>query len=395
MMIRSCPHCLSVSVRRSRHCGFIESVVLPFTLQRPYRCLYCHARFNASFLRRRQSQAQRVRVKPPFYVPLWARILTVAVAALLLPTLLAMAKPAGAFVRHEVAVRWNQLLGKIVKTAAAAIPAATATSSVAPLRVANYNSTPTLPRFVSASYAEASNSAAAPQEAKVALGRMESSGAVQVNDAPVANDTTLFEGDVVRTGGDGFARLDVKNRGTISIFPNTKLSFTGTWRHFASLQGGKISFLAFPAASKFQINVGYYVLTPSADTSSAAEVEMAADGSAVVRATQGNIGVIALEGPTALFLNAGEGARLSASGDASTVQPQNAQTAKAAPGTKQPPPKSEPQTQPSGTTQPTVGKSGSHPGVIVGIAVAAGAGAAFALAKGKSSSNTAVSPSTP
>ena len=52
-VVRTCPHCQSVNVRRSRRKGFFERFLLPLLLVRPYRCQKCDLRhYNFIFSRR-------------------------------------------------------------------------------------------------------------------------------------------------------------------------------------------------------------------------------------------------------------------------------------------------------------------------------------------------------
>ena len=52
-IVRTCPHCQSVNVRRSRRKGPFERILLPLLLVRPYRCQKCDLRhYNFIFSRR-------------------------------------------------------------------------------------------------------------------------------------------------------------------------------------------------------------------------------------------------------------------------------------------------------------------------------------------------------
>ena len=48
MIVRCCPHCYSLSVRRSRPQSLAEGVLLALVLLRPYRCEKCKRRFHGS-----------------------------------------------------------------------------------------------------------------------------------------------------------------------------------------------------------------------------------------------------------------------------------------------------------------------------------------------------------
>ncbi|MGH9509610.1 MAG: hypothetical protein ACRD2Q_01045 [Terriglobales bacterium] len=45
MHVRICPQCRSYDVHRSRRRGFVERVLLPLVLKRPYRCDGCNSRY--------------------------------------------------------------------------------------------------------------------------------------------------------------------------------------------------------------------------------------------------------------------------------------------------------------------------------------------------------------
>lgn len=52
-LVRTCPHCESVNVRRSHRRGLFEQVVLRILLMRPYRCSRCNSRhYNFVFSKR-------------------------------------------------------------------------------------------------------------------------------------------------------------------------------------------------------------------------------------------------------------------------------------------------------------------------------------------------------
>jgi len=49
-MVRSCPFCRSLDVRRSHRKGLFEVIFLPLALMRPYRCNDCERRhYNLFF----------------------------------------------------------------------------------------------------------------------------------------------------------------------------------------------------------------------------------------------------------------------------------------------------------------------------------------------------------
>ena len=52
MHVRICPKCRSYDVHRSRRRGFLERVLLPLILKRPYRCDGCNSRYYGYALAR-------------------------------------------------------------------------------------------------------------------------------------------------------------------------------------------------------------------------------------------------------------------------------------------------------------------------------------------------------
>lgn len=53
MHVRICPKCRSHDVHRSRRRGFVERVLLPLVLKRPYRCDGCNSRYYGYTFARR------------------------------------------------------------------------------------------------------------------------------------------------------------------------------------------------------------------------------------------------------------------------------------------------------------------------------------------------------
>jgi hypothetical protein len=53
MLVRSCPYCGSLEVRRSRRRGPLERLLLPLLLLHPFRCMDCYRRHYSVFFARR------------------------------------------------------------------------------------------------------------------------------------------------------------------------------------------------------------------------------------------------------------------------------------------------------------------------------------------------------
>jgi len=127
--------------------------------------------------------------------------------------------------------------------------------------------------------------------------------------------------------------------------------------------------------------VGSFAVVPDPAAEAAAEVELAADGSARINCTEGSVGVIGLEGPQLTFLHPGEVITISPDGALQTGAPPARTPAPAAPAPTAP--------------TPEAGKKKSRAGVYVllGLAGAGAAGAAAGLAG--HGGTPSVSPSTP
>jgi hypothetical protein len=67
---RYCPECHNLDVRKSSHCGILESLILRFFLLRPYRCEICDCRYYglifAARIREKKDEASK---QDPLAVP--------------------------------------------------------------------------------------------------------------------------------------------------------------------------------------------------------------------------------------------------------------------------------------------------------------------------------------
>jgi len=211
------------------------------------------------------------------------------------------------------------------------------------------------------------------------LGSMQTRGMVSVGGISATSETSLYQGDSVRTGADGSGSLDMPNRGSLMIGPNTDITFLSMASNdrLASLQSGHIALRLVTQASNTTIELGRFVLTTETNTPAAAEVDRSMDGSAHIRCLGGSVGVIESEGIQALYLKPGEEAEITSDGKLSRVAPA------AAPASNN--------VAPEGSATATVaGKS--HTGLIllgVGGAVAGGVAALVATHHGQPTSPSA------
>lgn len=147
------------------------------------------------------------------------------------------------------------------------------------------------------------------------LGTLNTSGEVYLGNMRVTvAESAIFVGETLRTGPDGAARVSVPGRGVLTVASQSRISFVESPRYFAELQQGSVGWRALAGASNFQLRFGNFTVVPFGEGEAAAVVELAADGSATVSCSAGSIGVIELEGPHALFLDAGGLATVSVEG---------------------------------------------------------------------------------
>jgi hypothetical protein len=214
------------------------------------------------------------------------------------------------------------------------------------------------------------------QAQRAALGALQVTGEVYVNNAPVEREGTVFAGDTVRTGATGAASITLAGRGRLILAASTEVVLAGASRYLASLEAGTVGLNALADAQSFQLRVGNFLVVPSPEAAATAEIERAADGSARITCMSGSVGVIALEGEEVVFLRAGQTGRISADGRFSLSTP-------AAPA------------QPTGQPRPPEEKKGRRTGLIVLLVGAGGAAGAAAALAGKKDGSPTLSPSVP
>jgi hypothetical protein len=65
-LVRCCPSCKSLDVRRSHRRGLLETMILPLLFLRPFRCEDCRKRhYNLFFARALQEPDARHSASPP------------------------------------------------------------------------------------------------------------------------------------------------------------------------------------------------------------------------------------------------------------------------------------------------------------------------------------------
>jgi hypothetical protein len=210
------------------------------------------------------------------------------------------------------------------------------------------------------------------------LGSLSSVGQVYVSNAVAPTQSTVFTGDTVRTDDMATATFTISGKGSYAIAPKSQLVFTGSQQFLAELKAGTVVMSSLNGPAGINLRAGNFVVVAVAQgDQSTAKIDSATDGSFLVTATEGSVGVVPLEGPpNGVFLQPGQSVTISAQGELS------APTTGALINT-----------EPNNTPVPQTQSSGnSHTGwIILGVA-AGGAGIAGAvLASHKSS--PAVSPS--
>ena len=161
--------------------------------------------------------------------------------------------------------------------------------------------------------------AANPQ--RQSLGSLNTTGDVFVNEAKVPSETTLFAGDVVRTGETGTAVLTTSGGNSFEISRQSQVDFTGETRYFAELKAGTVSVKSVGGASGAVLRAGSFVVVPTNRSErTVVNITKLADGSYLLTCAEGNTGVIPLQQAQGLFLQAGQSARISAQGELAAVQ---------------------------------------------------------------------------
>jgi len=347
----TCPSCESTYLRRSRRRNLLERVGLRLFSIRPYRCLDCDRRF---YRRTRRYLAGRAEVSARW-------------SGLALTVFFAVPLVLGAqLVRHSV------LAGSSDGN-----PPAVAAPVPLPIRLE-----PPIPSVLKPELRPAFSPREKSGEPlfhlqggvqRTPVGALTVTGPVLLSGTPITGETTVFVGDVIRTGPDGAARITVAGNGTLILSGQTELSLSGAPRYLTTLRAGVLGIQSLEGARNFQVRVGNYLVVPAPDAPAVAEIRLAPDGSAQITCQSGSVGVIALEGEEVLFLRPGQTAGISATG---TLMRPEARPA-------EPPPPA-----------PQAERRKKRGVIFVILAGGGAAGAALALAGGKKEARP-VSPSVP
>ena len=396
MAAHRCPYCRSRSMHRSRHSGFGERCLLRAQYLRPHRCWSCYRRhYRFAFLLNNPTfdsayaSLLHVRLQP---ASLAAGLLSIVLflgssgansASLGLANSAGVAGPesspdahsprppssdarSGTLSRPETGrtivpdVRMRQL------------PVDQASSEQAVLLRVGLPASPQRPP----------------------LGSLKATGEVFLNGYPVPQVATIFAEDTLRTGGDGNAILEFPGKGIVAVSPQTLMRLTRSSRYIADLSYGRITSRSLPGATNFQVRAGNFIMIPDPERPEmTAEIVRALDGSIVVKAVQGSVGIVELEGPQTTFIRNGNVASISVDGKLLTSSPP--QTLRALP----------PQAVGTGKGQGGGGvggeekgaaKGGGGHGALIGLGLGGGAAAGVGIALASGGQESApISPSAP
>jgi hypothetical protein len=169
----------------------------------------------------------------------------------------------------------------------------------------------------------------APQEQqRQALGSLTTVGEIHVNDGVAPPSASIFAGDVLRSSGTGTATFTWSEEGSLQIYPNTEIVFTGEPQYAAELKFGRVVMNSFHGATGMNLRAGDSVVLAVAEgEQSVSSVEAPSDGSFLVTCVAGSVGVIPVKGGNGLFIQAAQSVHISAQGELSTMDPQTAPSA--------------------------------------------------------------------
>lgn len=382
MLTRICPHCGSLSVHRSSRGGPFKRPLLRLVGLRLYRCWSCGWHYYGSIFRRHYKS----RPVPSFVtrrMPL--PVLGVAfglVVLLVIPLLVSSAAPfvqvlSGLTSTESRAGSPSHGSRLVAHSGSVDQAQAPALADLVPLRAA-------LEPESEAPLAELTASAEAIPPAphrqmpqRETVGNLRSTGEVYVNGSGVPAESVVLSGDLVRTGADGSAAIEVTGKGLLRLSPQTEISLAGSKGYFATLRQGTVNIHSLADVRNFEVRTGSVVVAPDATADDTADIETKADGSSRVTCTLGSIGVIPLEGAKATFLQPGQEADVSPDGTIAMKTP--AKT---------------PGVPASSASSAVKGGSGHGLWIALGVGGGAAAGIAAAVAAHGSSSSSA-SPSSP
>lgn len=216
------------------------------------------------------------------------------------------------------------------------------------------------------------------------LGSLSTVGEVYVNDMLAPAESTIFVGDKLRTGENGVASFTASGKGTIKIAPRSEVVFAGAEKYVAELKLGTLVMSSFSGPSGFTLRLADFLLVPAVEQQqTTAKVEKSPDGSFLLSCLEGSVSVISLQGASGLFLQAGQSATISPTGQLISN-----------PTTSGPTSTPSAPTQPQPGTPPVAQRKSRKGWIILGLSGGAAAGIAAAAAAG-GGGHQPVSPSSP
>lgn len=230
--------------------------------------------------------------------------------------------------------------------------------------------------FLSSSSAAAYGAPRPQEHSHEALGSLDTVGEVLVNGAAAAAQSTIFAGDVLRSGGTGSATFTLSGKGSFQIYPNAEIIFTGEPQYAAELKLGKVVMNSWNGATGINLRAGSAVVVAVAEgEQSISNIEAPSDGSFLVTCVGGSVGVIPLQGGKGIFVRAGQAVGISAQGEFSITSAPPARSAVPASADR-------------AETLPAARQKHSRTRWILAGVVAAGAGTAAAILLSANGSGT-------
>lgn len=204
------------------------------------------------------------------------------------------------------------------------------------------------------------------ETARRSLGSFLAKGEVYVNNSPAPSESTIFAGDTVHTGENGFATFASSGEGSLAINSNTEISFPDDPRYVAELHQGTVVLHIFASSTRFQLRVLNFIVNAPVGTEATAEVHRAAQGFARVTCKAASVVVAELEGRNLFGLKPEESVTISPSGQTEFT--------------------------PSAPAAPRAASAHRTAWIVIGVA---GAGATAAAAVAGHGGHRTVSPSSP
>lgn len=147
------------------------------------------------------------------------------------------------------------------------------------------------------------------------LGSLSANGEVYVNDKPVPVESTVFQGDKIRTGENSTAVFTMTGNGTLKIGAQTHVVLTGEPQFVAELEGGTAVIDSISGPSGIKLRVGGAVVVPAVRFRvTSAKIERQADGTFLVTCLDGDISTLSLQGTAGRLLEASQSVSVTPSG---------------------------------------------------------------------------------